>query len=499
MNQDGDEPAGTGPTAGMPGPAAPHGFARLARDSVIYAFGSVTGKVIGLLLLPIVTRLLVPAEFGRLDVLSTLATALTSVAVLGLDVAATRLYPELEPAGRRRLFGTWTLIALGAGLPIAAVLGLASPTISQILFGTTGYALAVAMVGLYVIGNLLQVVGLTALRNQRRPFAYAGVSTAAFVVNGVLVALLLHWRPEVSSALLGMAVGVTVGGVAALLAARHLVFGRPGTTEARALFRLGLPLVPALATTWLGDFVNRIILLAEAGAAEVGFLSVAVRFGSVGLLVVMGFQLAWYPHAFGLGQEPAALQRIADDAKHIVVGVTLTVVPVGLLAPELLPFVSGAPYAPALPALGLSLMVSIGMALYTVATMPSALSQHMRDLGISGTAAAFVTIGANFPLARLAGSGGTAAAMVLGQLTGVAIAAWLARSRAQVPLAWSAMLIVGSAAAVVIGLATLIPGGAPILVRVGLAFAFLAVLAFEGSLGELIDFANRARGQLTAR
>lgn len=477
----------------------PGGFARLVRDSAAYALGSVAGKIIGLVLLPITTRLLVPAEYGRLDVLSTLATALTSVGVLGLDVAATRLYPEVPDGERRRMFGTWTVLTLVVSAMVAGALAIAAPSISDLLFDTTSYAWAVALVGLYVVGNLFQVVGLTALRNLRRPFAYASVSTAAFVANGVLVVVLLRWRPEVSSAMAGMALGVVVGGALAMVVARRLVFGRPSGHHLRSLLRLGLPLVPALAVIWLGDFVNRAVLLADAGASEVGFLSVAVRFGSVGLLVVMGFQLAWHPLAFGMGQAPDALRRIADDGRRIMVGVALTVVPLGLVSPELLRIVSGEAYEPALPALGLSLVAAVATGLYTVATMPSAISQKMRDLGVSATIGGIVTIAANLVAAPLAGSGGTAAAMVLGQLAAVAVAIILARGRAPVPLAWGRISTISALATVVVLLATLPPGGASILVRAALGVVFVVVLAAEGSLGELARFVRQAPAQLRGR
>ena len=67
------------------------GFGRLTRDSLVFALGAVAGKAIGFLMLPVLTRLLTPSEFGRFDVISALAGAGVSTLVLGMDVATTRL------------------------------------------------------------------------------------------------------------------------------------------------------------------------------------------------------------------------------------------------------------------------------------------------------------------------------------------------------------------------------------------------------------------------
>ena len=61
-------------------------------------------------MLPFLTRILGPAEFGRLDVLNALVSAAVLTLLLGLDVAATRLAFDIDATARGRLFSTWYLI-----------------------------------------------------------------------------------------------------------------------------------------------------------------------------------------------------------------------------------------------------------------------------------------------------------------------------------------------------------------------------------------------------
>ncbi len=468
------------------------GFAGLVRNSAVFALGSLTGKVVGLLLLPVLTRVLSPEGFGRLDVLSTLATTVTSVAVLGIDVAATRLYPDRSPAEQRRMFGSWMLLATAVLVPVLALSWAGAGAISRTLFGTGGEALGVAMVALYAAGNLYQVIGLTALRNQARARTYAIVSATAFVANGVAVLVLVAAEPRASAAMAGMAVGVTVGGLGAVTMARRLVLSRPSAASSRALLALGLPLVPALAATWIGDFANRAILLGAAGSAEVGLLSVAIRFGSVGVLVVTGFQLAWMPRAFAQARSLGAPDRIARDARRIVVAVTTAIVPMAVFAPELVRLVAGASYLDAVPAIGFSLVTTLGLALVTVAGMPSVLDRRTRDLGLAGTAGALSAVAVNLSFASLWGATGTAAALACGQLVALVTVAAL-RSSTALPLAWARM---GRTAAVAVGvcLGCTLVEDLPLWSRMAAGGAFAGLLVADGSARELARFVRSRAG-----
>lgn len=507
-DRQGSPPAGGEPDPPSPGPGDEHGdqdsdehgdqgggFARLAGHSALYAVGSISGKVVGLLLVPVLTRALTTVDFGRLDVLSTLATTVTSVAVLGLDVAATRLYAEASEDQRRRLFGSWTSIVVVLGVLIAVVTVVAAPAVSQALFGTADEALAVTFVGAYAIGNLVQVEGLTALRNLRRPVAYAVTSTGAFVVYGVATALLVSARPTLAATLAGMAIGVGVGGISSMLASRRLVIARPDRTATRRLFALGLPLVPALVTLWVGDFVNRAILLGGGGADQVAYLSIAVRIASVGVLVVTGFQLAWPPHAFSLPHTTAARRQLAGESRNIAVAVAVAVALLAVVTPELVLLLAGSAYRPAVTVTGWALALPVAMALYLVATMPSTRTARMGDLGVSATVGALAGIGANVVLAPRFGATGTAAALVVGQATATVVAVVQGRRREAIPVRWAGVLAVSVAGCAVAIASTAPDGGAPLWTRALLVGGFLVVLLVEGALGDLVRFVRGLLGR----
>lgn len=475
------------------------GFGRLARDSALYAVGSVVGKVVGLVLLPFLTRTLSPAEFGRYDVLSTLQSAVTSVLLLGLDVAATRLFVDLRAQEQRRMFASWLTLVAALLVPCTAVFLLARSALSTSLFGTTGLSTAIALTGVAIVGSALQLVGLTALRNHRRPGAFAAVSGGSLLLNGILIVALVPSRPTVTTVLAAMALSMCMGAVAALFVAAPYLSGRPDRHIAARLLSLGIPLVPAVACTWIAEFANRAILLDRAGADQVAYFSVASRFASLSLLVVLGFQLAWQPAAFADSTRRGGLQRIAVDGRRIMVGVAATAVAIAVVSPELIRLASGSVYLAALPALGYALVFTLAFAGYHVATMPSAISARMRDLGISAVVAALTGVLLCLWWSTRWGGAGAAAAVAVGQLVGTGLAFGLGRLRAPVPFQWPRILAVCAAAAGISLAATLPSDGAAPWVRALLAAGFLAVVGWDGALGELWRAATTFRARLRSR
>lgn len=474
----------------LDGPKAP-GFAELSRDSLIYALGSILGKGIGLVMLPILTRLLSPAAYGRVDVLSTLGSAAISGLLLGMDVAALRLFFDArDVAERRRLLATWCAIAAGLVLPFGLLLMVFSKTLSGILFGAESYAPAVAAVGLMTIFGTFHHIALTVLRAAGRPTAFAAVSAGTLLLNaGLAIWLLLAWDEGVTAVIASLATSLFIAAAFGLWLVRDQIWGVPRWGELRSLLRLGLPLAPAVAAAWGGEFANRAILLISAGAGQVAYLAVALRVASVAGLIVLGFQLAWQPHAFAAGSSPAALAKLGADARRILVGAAAAAVILALIAPEVLATAGGRAYLGALPAVGISLVGAVASAMYLVTSLPSSLARRMGDLGAATTVGVAISVLANWLLAPLWGAAGTATALVISPTVAAAMALYLGSKRLVLPIPWGRVLFGVVLLVSVTLIATLPSSPPPPWTRVLLGVLVVLALVAEGSLVEGLKFA----------
>src|ERR1700751_2162318 len=83
----------------------------------------------------------------------------------------------------------------------------------------------------------------------------------------------------------------------------------------RAVNRFGLPLVPTGLALWVTNFGDRFMLIKLAPAAsyltQVGQYSLAVKIGSVMVLLFTAFQTAWPAFAYSIDDEEAARRAYA--------------------------------------------------------------------------------------------------------------------------------------------------------------------------------------------
>ena len=435
-------------------------------------------------MLPILTRLLSPDEYGRLDLLSTLASAGISGLLVGLDTASLRLAvdPGTSSAGRRKVVGAWAVLASLIVAGPATVLVIYRQPVSEMLFGGSQWSLAVAAVGITIVVGTWNVLGLTLLRIKGSPGRYAAISAGTLVLNAALALVaLLVWRRDATAVLAALAVAWAVGAGVAVAAAGRQMLGRPTTADIRRLLALALPLAPAVAATWAGEFANRAIVFSVAGSEALAYLSVGLRFASLVGLAVVGYQLAWQPQAYAAGTSPTARATTGLTGRRIIVTVAACTVVIASLAPELVPLVSGTGYEPAVPLVGLASLVQLATAISLVCSMPSALARRMRDLGVAGVAGVGASILLNFALTPAAGPAGSLVALALGQLVGAGVAWRLGSRHVNLCIPWQRMSVVVVVATVAVGLPVAL-GQHELGVRLAGIVATAATIAWEGSI-----------------
>ena len=94
------------------------------RHGLLYGFATILAKVIGFVMIPLYTRVLTPADYGVLELLSMTTDVIGMAAGLGLTWSVTRYYYAYDKPRDRRavvgsaailgclLFGAATLLAL---------------------------------------------------------------------------------------------------------------------------------------------------------------------------------------------------------------------------------------------------------------------------------------------------------------------------------------------------------------------------------------------------
>jgi O-antigen/teichoic acid export membrane protein len=297
---------------------------RLATTGAAYTAASVVSKLIAVALLPLYTRYLTPTDYGLAEVMFASVVAASIVIRFGTIEALLRFYykDDEDPAAVVRssfaaLFWLATAAALLA-LPFAgpiseALLDRSAPDLARISIG-----------GLWVATMFEFLLTLFRLEERARAF-FVTTMISVFAAIGLTVVLVVGEGEGARGLLLGSyASGAAV--VAGLLVVhwRRLSL-RPDLPLLRRLVRFGLPTMPAELSLYMLNFVDRVIILRSAGAAEAGLYSLAVKFAQAVNVIVRGFQLAWPPLAYSIRDDDEARRAYATIVTWFVAGCAFVV------------------------------------------------------------------------------------------------------------------------------------------------------------------------------
>jgi O-antigen/teichoic acid export membrane protein len=360
---------------------------RLARTGAAYQVGEAVAKGIAVLLLPLYTRYLSPADYGTADLLLTLVILLSLVIRLGLVEAFIRFYYEdADPAERDRVARAATGLVLITTTFAAAAGAVFAGPLSELVLGERDTTLMlVTVLGLWSFTNLEMAYALLRVDERVGTFIRASLTNVALTVT-FTVYLVVFQLQGAQGLLLGNFAASTVVLLGLLWLLRRRIGWRFDRARLSPLLRFGLPTVPAEVSVFALNIVDRAYLYRLESHEAAGLYSLAVKLSTVVILATRAFQYAWPPLAYSIRDDEEARRFYALVATYYVLAAGCVVAALTLLgrwAVRLLaaPSYFGAHEAVPWVALGwalyglfLVLVVMAGRAKVTTRNFPAALA-----------------------------------------------------------------------------------------------------------------------------
>ena len=281
----------------------------LSRDFAFYGLLDFLQRSLGIILIPIYTRVLTQKNYGDLDLILTVFSALTVLVDLQFVAGISRFYLMHRRTGEGpRFLGTALLTRAALGSVIAAVflvLGYAGHLemkfIPSFLANRSAWTLVAVGIPVTFVYDIL-LVQAQMLRWKRWFFAGAlgntVLTTALCVVFTILVPL----------GIVGVVLGQLLGKVAAacvlFVGLRREISFRYQKQLLTELARYTLPLVPGWWIGFSSSYVGRFFIYAGQGAKENAILSITTKLAAMLGLFCVGFRTAWQPLAMSyIGDE----------------------------------------------------------------------------------------------------------------------------------------------------------------------------------------------------
>ena len=284
-------------------------------DAMIILFGQGLSRGLGVLLLPILTVVFLPAQFGMSALATSYITFVSVIALLGLDLTYLQSIPGVAKhaaeANIRTIWGLSLMLAV-----CAAFFG----SVAWWLWGKQTPESA-PWLALGIFSTMIFSVCQSEMKVNRNYMRLASALSVGGVVMYVWV--LLRGFSGHSQAVT-LVSGYALGAAAAVLVSRPAIClpssgGIPAMAELWKLVRIGLPAAFTAPVFWIISSMDRWLVAQFWGISEAGVYSVAASISGIGLLFGAVVQTIWLTEASRLYNANGAETKgvLAERMKEI--------------------------------------------------------------------------------------------------------------------------------------------------------------------------------------
>jgi O-antigen/teichoic acid export membrane protein len=483
---------------------------RLATTGAAYTAASILSKVIAVALLPLYTRYLTTTDYGAAEVMFAAIVSASIVVRFGLIEALLRFYYKDDEDPDRVVASTFAglfwfatlgaLIALPFAQPIAEAL-LDPKKASEV--GQMTELARISIGGLWVLTMFEFMLTLFRLEERARAFFVTTILNV-LVTIGLTVVLVVGAGEGARGLLVGSYASGAVFVLGLIVLQWRRLSLRFDRQLLRRLLRFGLPTMPAEASLYLLNFVDRIIIVRSLGLAEAGLYSLAVKFAQGVNVLVRGFQLAWPPLAYSIRDDDQARRTYATVVTLFVAGCTFVVTGMWLFSRWIVRALADPKFFDSYEAVGLITTAVTLYALYMVLVVILGRTGRTEFNFPATIAALAANVVLNLILVPTLGIVGAGLALVASYIVVLALMYAFTQRLFPVPYQWGRLARVVLTSAVLVGAGELLmptSGFAGLLGRVVLFAAYPVVLLVSGFFtpGERVWLARlRQPGELIA-
>jgi len=315
------------------------------KHTLLYGSSIALMKGVSLLMLPFIAHHLSPDEFGRLEVISTLAVIGSVLVGMGLDHTLFRFAGTAKNEDQRKnLSAEIFTLSIFIGILVWVVCWLSAEFISNIIPGNpTTYELRLIISMLALEGCIAIPLGWLRMRNKAITFFIA--TTGRAFTQALLVVIFLNYNRGVE----GVLEAGLISTIALAITLSYLHIRDTGIrfniTTSKKTFIYSLPLVGSGLVAFALNGLDRWVLAEYTSLTDVAQFSVAAKFALAMVLLMQPFSMWWSPKRFEILNGTNGHQRVAN---YIAVGISLSLiiaVLVGLSAPLIIEWLMPASFA----------------------------------------------------------------------------------------------------------------------------------------------------------
>lgn len=284
-------------------------FYEVGQNAIVYGVGNVAQQLIGFLLLPIYTAKLIPAEYGRLALITTLSALLNALLGMGMSTSIFKyFFRENTIEGKRLIASSVFFWLIFLGIFTAFFMFLFSANIADVLLGSSNYANHIRLMTATLVLTQTQLVPYSILRAEKKSKVYAFLTLSTFVLTaGLNIIFVAYMNLGILGILWAGLISTFIFVLVGLYLCRHMLQAVFSWTVIVSMLRYGLPLVPSSISLYILNQADLWFLQHFSTMQEVGVYVLGYKIGSIiNMIMFQPIQMIWMPIVYEIEHQPDA-------------------------------------------------------------------------------------------------------------------------------------------------------------------------------------------------
>lgn len=273
---------------------------KLLRNTTIYALGDIIPKALSIIVFPILTQYLTPADYGIVNYVTTLNLLLTIIGFLCLNTYYLVFYYRMENVvEQQKLLGNLSIFVLGINAVLTIILFLLGNYFLQLIGSKISFYPYIAIGLITNFFNLLTILPSALYRVQERPLPLTVLNVLKGLVTMALTVLLVVYFKYTALGVLmsTLIVSVVFGIIFLRVTLKNMIWNIDWTQLKQALI-FSLPLLPGSLAYYLLSMADRLFIEYYLDLTQLGIYSTASTLALILNIVSYGAYKAFEPYFF---------------------------------------------------------------------------------------------------------------------------------------------------------------------------------------------------------
>jgi len=295
-------------------------FKLFISNFIVYGLGGVIGKIIPLLMLPIITRLMPDiAYFGLNDISNVVVSFGSALAIFGMYDAMFRLFFEKEEMEYKKSICSSALaFTIATSLIVFLILLCFRGALAELFFSSREYTNLLMLSAMSIlIGATNSIVAApTRINNQKNVYLVTNL-IAPLISYSISVPLLLKGWYVIALPLAAVISAFSMELIFWGLNRKWFSYKLINWHYIKQMLRIAFPLMPNFLIYWVFNSADRLMLEKIIGQEAVGVYAIGGKIGQMSQLIYLAFAGGWQYFSFSTMKDEDQVEMTSSVFEYL--------------------------------------------------------------------------------------------------------------------------------------------------------------------------------------